>query len=146
MNASTPPDSTPPPASSPPASTPPASTPPASTPPDSSAQDIPMYPHAVLAAADVGLLFMEVYDELGVTLLVGRTYNIAGSGIGGPFSGTVDSDGRLRHEAVPSDDYTLTVDGAKETAAAIVLAQDETDPQVRFLDMGDPGTEGPSSS
>ena len=56
------------------------------------------------------------------------------------------SDGRLRHEAVPSDDYVLTVDGAKETAAAIVLAQDEADPQVRFLDMGDLGTEGPSSS
>jgi hypothetical protein len=107
-----------------------------------------MYPHTVLTGGDVGILFMELWDHLGTQTLTGHTYTITGSGAGGgPYSGTVDSNGQLRQESVPFDDYTLTVDGAAETTvAAIVLANDATDPQVRFLDMGDDASTGPSSS
>ncbi len=82
---------------------------------------------------DLGTVFMELYDESGVHPLAGRSYSIAPSDAGNKtLHGTIDAEGRLRHEEVEPDDYTLSVDGCDETAAALVLNRG-SQPQVRFL-------------
>jgi hypothetical protein len=86
----------------------------------------------------LGVLFMELYDKLGVKFLAGRSYKIAGSAGGGrTFSGVIGDDGRLRHNDVPPDDYVLSVEKCSVAAAAVVLEKNCVEPQIRFLDAGD---------
>jgi hypothetical protein len=99
---------------------------------------------ASVRPVDLGILFMELSDELGVHRLAGRAYTIVGASGGKTLSGTIDDQSRLRHDDVPPDDYSLSVDGVAEKAAALVLDKSTTDPQVRFLDTGDAGSTGAS--
>jgi hypothetical protein len=50
------------------------------------------------------------------------------------FEGTLDGEGRLVHDDVPSDDYQLVVDGVPGQHAALVLDAAASEPQVRFLE------------
>jgi hypothetical protein len=91
----------------------------------------------VSATTNTGILFMEIYDEQGVNPLAGKSYRIVAVTGGKTYSGTLDKDGRLRHEGVPPDDYVITVDGVTETGAALVLDQRDEAPQIRFLSGGE---------
>lgn len=110
------------------ANDPPAMAAPISATPDESGEQA-----TVTATTENGILFMELYDEDGVNPLAGKSYRIVGATGGKTFTGTLDDDGRLHHDDVPPDDYVITVDGAGESAAALVLDRRDGNPQVRFL-------------
>lgn len=82
-----------------------------------------------------GKLFMEIRNALGEEPLAGRAYRITPLGAAAAmFEGTLDGEGRLVHDDVPSDDYQLVVDGVPGQHAALVLDAAASEPQVRFLE------------
>ena len=82
-----------------------------------------------------GKIHMEIYDAEGQNPLAGRHYSIRRAGQDNIlYEGSLDDDGRLRHDGVPPGDYTLSVQDCRAIPAALVLAMNDDEPQVRMLD------------
>jgi hypothetical protein len=81
-----------------------------------------------------GLIFMQIFERSGVEKMGGRSYTIVSDNDESVrFEGSLDGEGKCRHEDVSPDDYTLTVDGFSQDCPALVLDPSETTPQIRFL-------------
>jgi hypothetical protein len=82
-----------------------------------------------------GLVWVEVLDQDGETPLAGRAYELRLLGEERASArGTLDDEGRLRHELL-AEDYVLAVEGCPEVAA-LVLDQEAPEPHVRCLGRG----------
>jgi outer membrane protein OmpA-like peptidoglycan-associated protein len=79
----------------------------------------------------MGVINMKLYCAKEYTELANVPYTIAGDEWSG--TGTTNGEGCLKHEDIPSGEYTLTVGGREETCIALVLDHTREQPQVRFL-------------